>query len=151
MAISVIEDSEKLRKEKSSRYFHAEAAAVGTGDAVAAFQAPSLVASGAEACQVSILSALLNLPIAFLYLSVPSIIRKVGSRKRAVVLLAVVDAFTWLPLIAVLLFIGPVAPYWLIVLWVFNLIPGILLLPARDASSTERMQLSPAIIGTGQG
>jgi len=131
--MSAIGGSEQLKKEKSSGYFHAEAATVGTEDAVAAFQTPSLVASGAEACQVSILSAFLNLPVAFLYLSVPLIIRKAGSRKKAVVFLTVVDALTWLPLIAVLLFVGLVAPCWLIVLWVVNLIPGVLLLPARDA------------------
>jgi len=127
------QNAEKLKKEKSSRYFHAEAATVGTEDAVAAFQAPSLIASGAEAQEVSILSALLNLPIAFLYTRVPSIIKRMGSRKRAVIFLAIVDALTWLPLIAVLYFLGSVAPFWLIVLWVINLIPGILLLPARDA------------------
>ena len=131
--MNVGQNTEKLKKDKSSRYFHAEAAMVGTEDAVCAFQAPSLIASGAEAQQVSILSALLNLPIAFLYLRVPSIIKKIGSRKRAVVFLAIVDALTWLPLIAVLYFLGPVAPFWLIILWVINLIPGILLLPARDA------------------
>jgi len=123
----------KLKKEKSSGYFHAEAATVGTEDAVAAFQAPSLIASGAGAQEVSILSALLNLPIAFLYTRVPSIIERMGSRKKAIILLAIVDAVTWLPLVAVLHFLGHVAPFWLIVLWVINLIPGILLLPARDA------------------
>jgi len=127
------QNTEKSKKDNSSRYFHAEAATVGTEDAVAAFQAPSLIASGAEAQQVSILSALLNLPIAFLYLRVPSIIKNIGSRKRAVVFLAISDALTWLPLVAVLFFLGPVAPFWLIVLWVINLIPGVLLLPARDS------------------
>jgi hypothetical protein len=131
--MNVGQNTEKLKKDKSSRYFHAEAAMVGTEDAVGAFQAPSLIASGAGAQVVSVLSALLNLPIAFLYLRVPSIIKRIGSRKRAVIFLAIVDALTWLPLIAVLFFLGPVAPFWLIVLWVINLIPGILLLPARDA------------------
>ncbi|MCX6010403.1 MAG: MFS transporter [Chloroflexi bacterium] len=130
--MNVGQNTEKLKKDKSSRYFHAEAAMVGTEDAVGAFQAPSLIASGAGAQEVSVLSALLNLPIAFLYLKVPSIIKRIGSRKRAAVFLAIVDALTWLPLIAVLFFLGPVAPLWLIVLWVINLIPGALLLPARD-------------------
>lgn len=119
-------------KQNDGSLFHAEAATVGTEDAVVAFQTPSLVASGAEAQQVSILSALLNLPIAFLYTMVPSIITRTGSRKKAVVLLAIVDALTWLPLIAVLFFIGPVAPFWMMGLWIINLIPGVLLLPARD-------------------
>ncbi len=49
-----------------------------------------------------------------------------------VLFLAILDAFSWLPLIAVMFFLGPVAPFWLIALWVINLIPGVLLLPARD-------------------
>jgi hypothetical protein len=124
---------EKLKKEKGSRYFHAEAALVATEDAATAYQAPSLIAAGAGAQGVSILSALLNLPIAFLYIKVPSIIKWMGSRKRMVLSLAILDAFSWLPLIAVMFFLGPVAPFWLIALWVINLIPGVLLLPARDS------------------
>jgi len=126
-------NAEKLKNEKSSKYFHAEAAVVATEDAGAAYQAPSLIAAGAEAQGVAMLSALLNLPIAFLYLRVPSIIKRMGSRKRAVLFLAILDAFSWLPLIAVMFFLGPVAPFWLVVLWLINLIPGVLLLPARDS------------------
>jgi len=126
-------DSEKLRRKRSSIYFHAEATFVAAEDAATAYQAPSLIAAGAEARHVSTLSALLNLPIALLYVWLPSIMRRIGSRKKFILFLAILDTLGWLPLLAVIFFLRPATPFWLIALWVINLIPGVLLLPLRDS------------------
>lgn len=126
-------DAEKLKRKRGSRYFHAEATFVAAEDAATAYQAPSLIAAGAEARDVSTLSALLNLPIAVLYVWLPSIMARIGSRKRFILFLAILDTLGWLPLLAVMFFLRPAAPFWLIALWVINLIPGVLLLPLRDS------------------
>jgi len=126
-------DARKLKRKGSPIYFHAEATAVAAEDAASAYQAPSLIAAGAEARDVSTLNALLNLPIALLYLWLPSIMRKIGSRKRSILLLATLDTVSWLPLLAVMFLSRQATPFWLIVLWVVNLIPGVLLFPLRDS------------------
>jgi fructosamine-3-kinase len=50
---------------KKSRYFHAEAATLAAEDAAAAYQGPSVIAAGADAQHVSLLSAMLTLRSAF--------------------------------------------------------------------------------------
>lgn len=93
----------------SGNKFHAEAVTIATEDAGAAYQAPSLIAAGADAQHISLLGAVLNLPVALMYFKLPSIMNRFGSRKRALIRIAFLDALTWLPLIAVLyalLYIG---------------------------------------------
>ncbi len=128
-------------KDKSSKYFHVEAAAVATEDAGAAYQAPSLIAAGAEAQHVSILSAMLNLPVSLLYFRLPAVLNKIDSKKKAMVAMASIDAFTWLPLIAVTYFLRPITPFLLIALWVINLLPGLLPLPIRDSWLADTVPL----------
>jgi len=133
---------EKLKQpEKNLKYFHAEAAALAAEDAGAAYQAPSLIAAGADAQHVSLLSAMLNLPVALMYFRLPSLMKKIGSRKKCIVIMALLDAFTWLPLIAAMYFLRPAAPFLLIALWVFNLLPGVLPLPMRDSWLADTIPL----------
>ncbi len=117
----------------SHRRFHTEAAAVAAEDAGAAYQAPSLVAAGADAQHVSLLGAVLNLTVALAYFKIPAIMSKVRSRKRVVLSMALLDAFTWLPLIAAMYFCRSLSPFLLLILWVVNLFPSVLPLPIRDS------------------
>jgi len=122
------------RKAGGHGYFRLEAAAGSAQDLGTSYQTPSLVTAGVDAHQISVLSAFTNLIAAFLCTKVPSLISSMGSRKRAIIFLALVDAITWLPLIAFMFFLGPaVAPRSLVVLWIASSIPGRLLSPARDS------------------
>ena len=127
------QNSEELEKKKSLKYFHSEVGAEAVGEASNAYAPASLLAAGAGSSTVAMLSTLNNFVAAFLYTKVPTVIQKVGSRKKAVLLLAFLDGIGWLPLIAILLFCKPVNPLWLIPCWIFNLVPGMLLSPARSS------------------
>jgi len=126
-------NSEELEKKKSLNYFHGEVGAEAVGEASNAYAPASLIAAGAGSSTVAMLSTLNNFVAAFLYTKVPTVIQRMGSRKKAVLLLAFLDAIGWFPLIAILLFFKPINPLWLIPCWIFNLIPGMLLAPARSS------------------
>jgi MFS family permease len=127
------QNNEELEKKKSLKYFHGEVGAEAVGEASNAYAPASLIAAGAGSSTVAMLSTLNNFVAAFLYTKVPTVIQRMGSRKKAVLLLAFLDAIGWLPLIAILLFFKPINPLWLIPCWIFNLIPGMLLAPARSS------------------
>jgi len=127
------DQSQKKANDRSLKYFHGEAAPEAVAEAGNAYAPASLVACGAGEQAIGMLSALNNLAAALLYTKVPAIIEKMGSRKKAIVLLSFVDALGWLPLITILLFLKPVNPLWLIPCWIVNLIPGMLYVPARSA------------------
>jgi MFS family permease len=126
-------NNEELEKNKSLRLFHGEVAAEAAGQAGNDYASASMVAAGAGDWTVAMMSALNNLVAGFLYIKVPSIIQKMGSRKKAILVLAFLDAIGWLPLIAILLFFRHINPIWLIPCWIINLIPGMLLTPARSS------------------
>jgi len=127
------QNNEELEKKKSLKYFHGEAGSEGVSEAANAYASASLVAAGAGNSVVAMLSMMNNFVAAFLYIKVPTVIQKMGSRKKAIVLLAFLDAIGWLPLIVLLFFFRPVNPIWLIPCWIINLIPGMLLAPARSS------------------
>ncbi len=128
-----IDQNEELEKKKSLKYFHGEAGAEGVQEAANGYAAASLVAAGAAASLIAMLSTMNHLVAAFLYTKVPTLIQKMGSRKKAVVLLALADAICWLPLIAILIFFRPVNPIWLIPCWIVNMIPTLIVNPARSS------------------
>ena len=125
--------NEELEKKKSLKYFHGEVGAEAAGEAANAYAPASMVAAGAGDSTIAMLSTLNNFVAGLLYIKVPTVIQKMGSRKKAILVLAFLDAIGWLPLIAILLFFRPVNPLWLIPCWIFNLIPGMLLAPARSS------------------
>lgn len=123
----------KQKKDRSLGFFHGEAATQAAGEAGNAYGPASLVAAGADVQGVGMLTTITNLAAVFLYLKVPTIIGKIGSRKKAVLIMSFIDAVGWLPLIAILLFLRPLNPLWLIPFWVINLVPGMLVNAARDS------------------
>jgi len=125
--------NEELEKKKSLKYFHGEVGAEAAGQAANDYAPASMVAAGASDSTIAMLSTLNSFVAGLLYIKVPSVIQKMGSRKKAILVLAFLDAIGWLPLIAILLFFRPINPLWLIPCWIFNLIPGMLLAPARSS------------------
>jgi len=134
--------NEELEKQKSLKYFHGQAGTEGVSEAANAYASASLVAAGAGYTIVGMLSTLNNFVAALLYIKVPFLIKRMGSRKKAVVTLALLDAVCWLPLIVILFFLRPVNPIWLIPCWIVNLIPGMLLTPARSSWLADLVPVS---------
>ncbi len=126
-------NNEELEKKKSLKYFHGEAGAGAVSEAANAYAPASMIAVGAGDGAVAMLSTMTNLAAALLYIKVPYIIHRFGSRRKAIITLSLVDALCWLPLIAILLFFKPVNPLWILLIWVLNMIPGLLYQPARSA------------------
>jgi MFS family permease len=124
---------DSAQEKRSLKYFHWEAVGLGGDEAGSAYQSASMVAVGSDWHGVGALSSLTNLVTFILYLKVPSVVRVLGSTKRAVLALGLLDALTWLPLIVVMLLLDSVNAALLIVLWIVNLVPGILLGPVRTA------------------
>lgn len=119
------------REKRSLRRFHAEAGSAGVEEAGNNYQSASMVAVGSDWQGVGALSGFTSLVTSFLYLQVPSVVRLLGSAKRAVLALCLLDALTWLPILLVMLLLDRVNSSLLIALWILNLVPGILLGPVR--------------------
>lgn len=126
-------NNEDLETKKNLRYFHGEAGVGAVSEAGNAYAPASMIAVGAGDSTVAMLSTVTNFAAALLYIKVPSIINRLGSRRKAILILSLIDAVCWLPLIAILLFFKPINPLWIIPCWVLNLIPGMLYQPARSA------------------
>ena len=114
--------------------FHGDAAASAVEDAAVAYQSPSLIAAGADAQQVSILTTLLNLAMAAFCLKAPGLIERAGLTRRGGLVLAFINLIAWVPLALAFLPVGRgLAPAWFGLLWFINLAPGLLLSAQRDS------------------
>jgi hypothetical protein len=113
--------------------FHGDAASSAVEDAAGSYQAPSIIAAGADAQSVSVLTTLVNLCLALICIKAPSLIEKLGLTRRGAVVLAFLNLCAWVPLIlAFLLSQLGIAPIWFALLWLINLMPGMLLTFQRD-------------------
>ena len=113
--------------------FHGDAASSAVEDAAGSYQAPSIIAAGANAQSVSVLTTLVNLCLALICIKAPSLIERLGLTRRGAVILAFLNLCAWVPLIlAFLLSQLGIAPIWFALLWLINLMPGILLTFQRD-------------------
>ncbi|MDD5287724.1 MAG: hypothetical protein PHY28_01250 [Dehalococcoidales bacterium] len=122
----------KDNKDKSLGLLHGEAASGSMENAGAAYQANSVIATGADAGTVALLSAAVHLSLSFLLIKVPALAEKQHNLKRTTITIALINTLTWLPVVLVLALFNKLNPYLLIFLWVFNLVPSILIGPLRD-------------------
>jgi MFS family permease len=67
-----------------------------------------------------------------LLIKVPALVEGKTPMKRTIVMMALINAFTWIPIIFVFLFFKQINPLLLIALWIFGLVPATLLGPLRD-------------------
>jgi MFS family permease len=99
------------------------------------YQSPSLIAAGASAQGVAMLTALINLFLSLVCLNAPSILDRIGVTKKGIILLSRISMLTWVPLI--LLFILPLnfkpSPLVITVMWMLSLAPAVLLSILRDS------------------
>jgi MFS family permease len=135
-SVTQIDETTNIDNRKQQRNlarFHAEAAAASVEDAAVGYQAPSVIAVGANAQSVSILATLVNLCLALVSFKAPSIIEKIGVTKRGSVVLGLSNIFTWIPLVIVFLLVHfQIAPAWVAILWLVNILPGMLLSFQKD-------------------
>ncbi len=122
-----------VAKDNNMVLFHGDAASSAIDDAAVAYQSPSLIAAGADAQQVSILSVLINLGMAALCVKAPEILYRAGLARKGAVLLSFLSLCGWAPLALVFLVSGlGITPAWLALVWFVNLAPGLLLSVQRD-------------------
>src|SRR3974377_1028073 len=100
-----------FKKDRGSSYLHYEGAASSIENAGIAYQSPSLLAAGAGAREVALLSTITNFLFALLLIKAPSILKFGDSLKRATVILAIMSALGWLPLIIVPILIKGISPF----------------------------------------
>jgi hypothetical protein len=129
---------EASKRNKNFRFFHSEAVAEATGDSASNYNGAFLVASGAGASSVALLSFLTNAASALLYIRVPGLIKRIGSTKKVMILLACLDSLGWVPIIAVLLLSPQFNLTLFILLWVINIVPAKLLECAKNYWLIER-------------
>lgn len=102
-------------------------------DASTNYQAPSIIAAGADAHGVSILTTMINLSLALVCFKAPSLIEKAGLAKRGAIILAFLNLLAWVPLtLAFLLTRWGISSGWFALLWFVNVVPGMLLSFQRD-------------------
>jgi hypothetical protein len=123
----------KGKKENSLSLLHGEAASSAVESAGCAYQTPSVIAAGASAQGVALLSTLTHLVLSMLLIKVPSLVEgKQSTLKRTTLIIAVISSITWLPIVFVMLFMKNVNPLLLTALWIVGLVPTTLLYPIRD-------------------
>ncbi len=121
------------KKDISLALLHGEAASSSVESAGCAYQSPSVIAAGADAGGVQLLSTLTNLVLAVMLIKVPSLVEgKQTALKRMTIKVALFSAFTWLPIVFVMSFLKVVDPLLLTALWILGLVPTVLLYPLRD-------------------
>jgi hypothetical protein len=130
------------KKDRSLTLLHGEAASSSVENAGLAYQAPSLLAVGGAAKDVALLSTATNLIFALLLVKIPSLIKSGDSLKKATIILALISAVAWLPLILVPLLVPSISVAVLIPLWVISLIPALLIGPVRDKWMSDLLPIS---------
>jgi hypothetical protein len=122
----------KDKQDKSLAFFHGEAATSSIENAGSAYQAPSILAAGADASSVALLSAVTNIVLSFLLVKVPSLAEGRHSLRKTTMTIAIINTVTWLPIVILLLLFNKLNTFLLIGFWVVNLVPSILVGPLRD-------------------
>jgi MFS family permease len=117
---------------KNINEFHGEAAATSVHSAGAAYDNPSLIASGAQPQNLALLAVFSNLVLSFLCIKTPGLIARLGTVKKSVLLLSTLSAIVWFPLVW-LFFTGTATPVMLIPLFILNSLPIAILAPVRDS------------------
>jgi hypothetical protein len=127
------EATDARKEQRNLTRFHGEAAASAVEDAAVGYQSPSVIAVGANAQTVSLLATLVNLCLSLISFKAPGIIKKIGVTKRGSIVLAISNVMTWVPLVIVffLAHLG-ITPTWVAVLWLINIMPGMLLSFQKD-------------------
>jgi len=121
------------KKERNLLRFHGDAAASAMDDAAISYQSPSIIAAGASAQSITIFTTLVNLGLSLVCIKAPSLIERLGSGKKGAITLSALNVLAWVPLI-LMFFLAPagVGPGWIALLWLVNVMPGMLLTFQRD-------------------
>ncbi|OGO32996.1 MAG: hypothetical protein A2Z29_07175 [Chloroflexi bacterium RBG_16_56_11] len=113
--------------------FHGDAASSAVEDAAVNYQAPSIIAAGADAQSVSFLATVVNLSLSLILIKAPTLIEKAGLSKKGAVTLSFLNLCSWVPL-AIAFLIGDIGitPGTFAFLWILSIVPGLLLSIQRD-------------------
>jgi MFS family permease len=121
------------KNERNLWRFHGDAAISAFDDAAINYQAPSIIAAGANAQSISLLTTLVNLCLSLVCIKAPSLIERIGTGKRGALTLSALNLVAWVPLILMFLLMPQgIGPVWVTLLWLINVMPGMLLTFQRD-------------------
>lgn len=131
--LEIAQNNSGRKEQRNLARFHGEAATSAVEEAAVGYQSPSVIAVGANAQSVSLLATLVNLCLALISFKAPGIIEKLGVTKKGSIVLAVSNILTWIPLVIVFLLshLG-ITPTWVAILWLINIMPGMLLSFQKD-------------------
>ena len=126
-------NSVEFKNKRNLARFHGDAAASAVEDAAIGYQAPSIIAVGANPQTVSLLATLVNLSLSLICVKAPALIEKIGLTKRGATTLAFTNMITWIPLVLVFLFSNlGITPVWIAILWLANIMPAMLVSFQKD-------------------
>ena len=121
-------DAVSTKAQKSLKYYKWEAASQADETATGYYGA-SYVAAYGGAEGLGLLGSIIHLFSGLLYIKLPAAAEMLGSRKRAVLVIGLLDAFTWLPLVFAFLFFKSLPLVVFIALWVVSIAPAVLITP----------------------
>ncbi|MEW6142664.1 MAG: MFS transporter [Chloroflexota bacterium] len=93
------------------------------------YYVPYALAAGASASIVGWLVALAQLALAFCYLKVPDYVRKIGSRRHAILLIVLVDVVTFLPFIILPFLVRDYLVQTIFLFYIISVVPTIVVGP----------------------
>src|SRR4030042_865094 len=121
-------DAVSTKSKKSLKYYKWEAASQGD-EAATGYYGASYVAMYGGAEGLGLLGSIIHLFSGLLYIKLPAAADVLGSRKRAVLIIGLLDAISWLPLVFAFLFCKSLPLFAFITLWVASIVPAIVITP----------------------
>ncbi|MCX8125839.1 MAG: hypothetical protein N3E40_01665, partial [Dehalococcoidia bacterium] len=122
----------------SIRYSTGEGVASAASEgATEEYYIPYALAAGASVSVVGWLIALAQLALAFCYFKVPDYVRKIGSRKRSILVLVLVDVITFLPFVFIPFVIRDYIVQAVFLFYILSLVPTIVIGPIWASWITE--------------
>lgn len=101
------------------------------------YYVPYALAAGASASIVGWLVALAQLALAFCYLKVPDYVRKIGSRRRSILVLVLIDVVTFLPFIFLPYLVRDYLVQTIFLFYIISVVPTIVVGPIWASWMTD--------------
>jgi MFS family permease len=121
-------DALSNKTKNSLKYYKWEAASQ-CDETATGYYGASYIAMYGGAEGLGILGSMIHLFSGLLYIKLPAAAEALGSRKRAVLIIGLLDAITWLPLVFAFLFFQSLPLFIFIALWVISIVPAIIITP----------------------
>ncbi len=85
-----------------------------------------MIALGADAQSVSMLSLLVNIVLSIICFKAPASIERIGLTRKGAVVFAIFNAILWIPLIIAFIFFRTMPLFWFVLFWLVNIVSSLL-------------------------